>query len=166
MVQISGQWWLLDKTNGNGVGKPTSFLSQPIGSDGMPYGPRFTLLTSDQPWEMGMIEAPNLVQSPSTKRWWLVFSAGSFDPNDPTYQIYTTPCDGPEGPCHIGSVVKLVSRNAQGAAPGEQYAFRGPDGQAWIAYNPDGFFVQPTLRPLALVKLDFDDQGTPYVVTP
>ena len=53
MVQISGQWWLLDKTNGNGVGKPTTFLSQPIGPDGMPYGPRFTLLTSDQPGRWG-----------------------------------------------------------------------------------------------------------------
>ncbi len=166
LVESAGQWWLVDKTNGNGVGKPTTFLSQRIGPDGMPTGPTFTLLTSDQPWEQGMIEAPSLIQSPSRKQWWLVFSAGSFDPQNPTYQIYAIPCAGPEGPCRIADVVKLVGRSPQGAAPGEEYAFRGPDGQAWIAYNPDGFFVAPTLRPLALVKLDFDDLGTPYVMTP
>jgi hypothetical protein len=166
MARVSGQWWLLDKTNANAVGKPTTLLSQHIGPDGMPAGPRFTLLTSDQPWESGMIEAPSLVQNSTTGQWWLVFSAGSTDVNNPTYQIYTTPCDGAEGPCHIGRVVKLVSRNAQGGAPGEEYAFDDTDGQAWIAYNPGAFFAQPTDRPVALVKLDFDDRGEPYVVTP
>jgi hypothetical protein len=166
MVMISGRWWLLDKTNANAVGKPTTLYSQRIGPDGMPSGPRFTLLTSDQPWEMGLIEAPSLVQSPTTRQWWLVFSAGGADPSNPSYQIYTTPCNGPEGPCHIGSVVKLLSRNAQGMAPGEESAFDAADGQAWIAYNPGAFFAAPTNRPLALVKLDFDDQGEPYVVTP
>jgi hypothetical protein len=166
MALLSGQWWLLDKSNGNAVGKATKFFSQRIGPDGMPTGPRFTLLTSDQPWEAGMIEAPSLIQNPTTGQWWLVFSAGSVDVNNPTYQIYATPCDGAEGPCHIGRVVKLVSRNAQGAAPGEEYAFDATDGQAWIAYNPGSYFAQPTGRPLALVKLDFDDRGEPYVVTP
>ncbi|MGH9078974.1 MAG: family 43 glycosylhydrolase [Acidimicrobiales bacterium] len=166
IVMISGRWWLLDKTNGNAVDKPTIFYSQLIGPDGMPSGPRSTLLTSDQPWEMGMIEAPSFVQSPSTRHWWLVFSAGSIDLADPTYQIYATPCDGPEGPCHIAQVVKLVRPNAQGAAPGEEYAFDAVDGQAWIAYNPGGYFAAPVDRPLALVKLDFDDQGEPYAVAP
>jgi hypothetical protein len=166
MVEVAGQWWLLDKTNGNGVGKPTIFYSQRIGPDGFPFGPRFALLTSDQPWEMGMIEAPSLIQNPATGQWWIVFSAGSNDIKDPTYQIFTAPCDGAAGPCHIHSVVKLVSRNAQGAAPGEEYAFEAKGGQAWIAYNPGGYFAAPVLRPLALVKLDFDDLGTPYVVTP
>ncbi len=166
MVEVAGQWWLLDKTNGNGAGKPTTFYSQRVGPDGMPYGPQYMLLTSDQPWEQGMIEAPSLIRSPLTKQWWLVFSSGSSDYHSPTYQIFTTPCDGPAGPCHIQSVVKLVGSSPQGAAPGEEYAFRGPDGQAWIAYNPDGYFFPPATRPLALVKLDFDHHGTPYVVTP
>lgn len=166
MAHVSGQWWLLEKTNGNGVGKPTSFLSQRIGPDGMPTGPRVTILTSDQPWEQGMIEAPNLVSNPATGQWWLVFSAGSYDPADPTYQIYTVPCGGPQGPCHSDRVVRLIGPNAQGAAPGEQFTFDAVDGQAWIAYNPGAYFAPPINRPLALVKLDFDDGGTPYVVTP
>ncbi len=165
-VEVSGQWWLLEKSNGIAVGKPTTFSSQRIGPDGMPFGPRFTLLVSDQPWEVGQIEAPNLIQNPTTKQWWLVFSAGGIDLDNPSYQIYTTPCDGPQGPCHIGSVVNLVTRNAQGAAPGEEYAFDASDGQAWIAYNPGAYFAPPLNRPLALVKLDFDDRGVPFVVTP
>jgi hypothetical protein len=165
-VKVSGQWWLLEKSNGIAVGKATTFLSQRIGPDGIPFGPRFTLLVSDQPWEMGQIEAPSFIQNPTTKQWWLVFSAGGIDLDNPSYRIYTTPCDGPQGPCHIGSVVKLVSRNAQGMAPGEEYAFDASDGQAWIAYNPGAYFAPPQNRPLALVKLDFNDQGGPYVVTP
>jgi hypothetical protein len=166
MVRVNGEWWLLCKTDGDAVGQPTTFLSQRIGRDGLPYGPRFTLLTADQGWESGTIEAPNLIQNPGTGQWWLVFSAGNFDPGRPTYGIVTAPCDGPQGPCHIESVIHLVSRNFQGAAPGEEYAFVDPTGQIWIAYNPGGPFDPPNLRPLALVKLEFDTQGQPYVVTP
>ncbi len=166
LVQVSGQWWLLYKTNANAVNEPTTFLSQRIGPDGLPYGPRLTLLTSDQPWEHGMIEAPSLVRNPVSGQWWLVFSAGDSDPANPSYQMYTAPCDGPAGPCEIRKVVNLVRPNAQGGAPGEENAFVDADGQAWIAYNPGAFFAPPTDRPLALVKLDFDDQGAPYVVTP
>lgn len=166
MVRIAGHWWLLDKTNANAVHRPTTFFSQRIGPDGMPEGARLTLLTSDQPWESGMIEAPSFVQAPGTGQWWLVFSAGGGDPGAPTYQVYAVPCDGAQGPCRIGEVVKLLSTNSQGLAPGEEYAFDAVDGQAWIAYNPGAFFAAPTNRPLALVKLDFDDQGSPYVVTP
>jgi Glycosyl hydrolases family 43 len=165
---INGEWWLLYKTNANNpmVHQPTTLYSQRIGTDGMPYGPRFVLLTSTQPWEGGLVEAPKFVQNPKSKQWWLVFSSGSFDQHNPTYQIYTTPCDGPEGPCHIGGVVLLVHKNRQGSAPGEEDAFVALDGQIWIAYNPAGPFLQPDIRPLALVKLDFDEQGEPFVVTP
>jgi arabinan endo-1,5-alpha-L-arabinosidase len=165
---IDGQWWFMYKTNANNpmVHQPTTIFSQRIGADGMPYGPRVALLTSTQPWEGGLVESPNFVQDPGSKQWWLVFSSGRFDKSDPTYQIYTVPCDGPAGPCHIDRVVLLVRKNAQGLAPGEQFAFTAPDGQAWVAYNPDGPFLPPGIRPLALVKLDWDAQGEPYVVTP
>ncbi len=166
MVKVSGQWWLLDKTNANAVHQPTTFFSQRIGADGMPEGPRLTLLSSDQPWESGMIEAPNLIQAPRTGQWWLIFSAGGLDPNAPTYQVYAAPCQGVQGSCRSSDAVRLLARNAQGLAPGEEYAFDAVGGQAWIAYNPGAYFAAPINRPLALVKLDFDDQGSPYVVTP
>ena len=37
-------------------------------------------------------------------------------------------------------------------------------GQRWLAYNPDGPDVPD--RPLALVELNFDTRGVPYVSTP
>lgn len=166
MALVAGQWWLLDKTNGNAVGKPTTFFAQRLARDGLPAGPRTALLTSDQPWEQGMIEAPNLIRNPANGQWWLIFSAGSVDPANPTYQIYAVPCDGPTGPCLIGNVVDLVSHNAQGVAPGEEFAFDDASGQGWMAYNPGAYFADPPSRPLALVKLDFGGQGEPYVVTP
>jgi Glycosyl hydrolases family 43 len=166
MVSASGHWWLLYKTNANAVGRPPTFYSQLIGPDGMPRGPRFVLLTGDQAWEMGMIEAQNLIQDRATGQWWVTFSAGRTEGTDPSYQMYAAPCNGPAGPCYIQGAVRLIGRNAQGAAPGEGYTFDTPDGQAWIAYNPGGYFTAPINRPLALVKLDFDDEGEPYVVTP
>ena len=62
--------------------------------------------------------------------------------------------------------MQLIGGSAQGIAPGEGNTFVDATGQAWIAYNPDAYFPSPAIRPLALVKLDFDDEGEPYVVTP
>jgi hypothetical protein len=166
MVNVAGQWWLLDKTNANGVGRPTTFFSQRLGPDGLPSGARFTLLTSDQPWEAGMIEAPSMVKDPSGNQWWIVFSAGRTTPNNPTYQIYIAPCDGVEGPCHAQRAAKLIGPNTQGAAPGEENVFVAADGQLWIAYNPNGFFIASSDRPLALVRLEFDRLGEPFVASP
>jgi hypothetical protein len=167
MVRVGSQWWLLDKTNANAVAKPSTINSQEIGPDGMPFGPRYTLLTSDLPWENGLVEAPNLVSNPATNQWWLVFSAGNYDTaTSPTYRISAAPCDGPSGPCHESRIRYLVVGNAQGVTPGEQTAFVGADGQRWISYNPAGFWADPVHRPAALVGLDFDINGVPYVFTP
>ena len=62
--KVGNQWWLVDKTNANSVGRPTVFYSQQIGSDGELTGPRYGILTSDLPWEEGLIEAPNFVENP------------------------------------------------------------------------------------------------------
>jgi hypothetical protein len=167
MVEVGGQWWLLDKTNANGVNEPTTIYSQQIGPDGLPSGPRYALVTSDLPWESGLVEAPNLISNPSTKQWWLVFSAGNFNAAiDPTYKIVAAPCDGPSGPCHESGIRSLVVGNAQGVTPGEQDAFVGADGQRWLAYNPGGPWGAPLQRPMALVSLNFDTNGVPYVFTP
>ncbi len=161
--EVGDQWWVVDKTNANSVGRSTTFYTQRIGRNGELAGPRYAILASDLPWEEGMIEAPNFVQGPN-RRWWLIFSGGWFGPTDPTYRIAAVPCAGPKGGCDESRLTFLVDANQQGYAPGEQDAFADQNGQWWLAYNPSG--PAALSRPLALVKLNFDARGIPYVSTP
>jgi hypothetical protein len=164
--KVGNQWWLVDKTNANPLGLPTVLYSQRIGTNGELSGPRYPILTSDLPWEDGLVEAPNFVESPE-HQWWLVFSGGNRDLTGPlptTYRIAAVPCRGPEGGCDESELTVLVEGNQQGAAPGEQEAFQDQSGQWWLAYNPDG--PSSPNRPLALTELNFDAAGIPYVSRP
>ena len=160
-----GTWWLTWKYNGNVSGQPTALLSMQLGSNGEPVGPVHTLLTSDQPWEAGMLEAPSFVEDQVTGTWWLTFSAGDFGTPD-TYQIAAVPCASLGGPCDDADPVHLVSTNSQGPGPGEQSTFTEFNGDMWMVYNPNGPFVDPSDRPLAVVRLGFDAAGNPYVGSP
>jgi hypothetical protein len=164
--KIGNQWWLVDKSNGNPEGLPCTFYTQRIGPDGEVTGPRYPILTTDLPWESGLIEAPNFVESPE-HQWWLIFSAGSpYLTGGPPlgYRIAAVPCQGPEGRCDESGLTILVQGNQQSAGPGEQTPFLDRHGQWWLAYNPDG--PLSTIRPLLLAKLNFDGAGIPYVSKP
>lgn len=166
MSEEDGSWYLVYKINGNTFGLPTEAVAVKIGPAGLPVGPEHLLLKSTRSWEKGMVEAPRMIQNQSTGRWWLVFSTGSFSDTDPSYEIEAVPCKALTGPCDIDRVVALVQTNKQGAGPGEESVSLDQYGQLWMPYNPEGPFHHPALRPLALVKLDFNVQGEPYVVSP
>jgi hypothetical protein len=166
MSDNDGTWFLTYKINGNTFGKPTQFVAVRLAPNGLPVGPHHVVLVSDQAWEDGMIEAPSMVQNQSSGRWWVVFSTGNFSDIDPTYEIVAAPCKGVAGPCNINQVVDLVSTNEQGKGPGEESVSIDRYGQAWMPYNPSGPFHDPYLRVLAQVKLEFNLEGLPYVVTP
>ncbi len=160
-----GTWWLSWKYNANVTGKSTALLSSQLAADGEPTGPVTTLVTSDQAWEVGMVEAPSFVQDEVTGTWWLTLSGGDFGtPN--SYQIAAIPCASLAGPCYDAYTVHLVSTNSQGVGPGEQSVFTEPDGAMWILYNPSGPFVDPGLRPLAVVRLGFTLAGLPFIGDP
>jgi hypothetical protein len=172
----SGQWWLLFKQDRNQLSLPTTIDSVRLGVDGLPTGPMHVLLTADQPWQHGLIEAPGMIQDPVTKRWWVTFSAGKFSGGDRSdvyqpgestnYQIVAAPCRGPGGPCTMSDLVHLVSSNQQGTGPGEQSVFVDADGVTWMAYNPIAPFLAPAHRPMALVRIGFTSRGVPYAARP
>jgi arabinan endo-1,5-alpha-L-arabinosidase len=166
MTEDDGTWYLIYKINGNTFGKPTEAIAEKIGPTGLPIGPEHLLLESGLSWEAGMVEAPRMIQNQSNGRWWLVFSTGSFSNLDPSYEIEAVPCHSITGPCYIDQVVALVATNVQGHGPGEESLSTDQYGQTWMPYNPEGPFRDSALRPLAQVKLDFNLQGEPYVVTP
>jgi hypothetical protein len=158
----AGTWWLSFKPNLNVYGVRTRLDSVQLDADGLPTGPVRTLIEASEPWMHDMIESPSFVKDPERNQWWLFFSAGFFAGETPNYRIAGVPCDEPRGPCSVQGLVTLVVTNNQGTGPGELSAFTDRDGAIWMSYNPAAPFV-PTVRPLAVVRLAFDDAGVPYV---
>lgn len=162
----AGDWWLIFKVNRNVIGLRTGLGSMRIGADGLPTGAVHPLLEADQPWQHDLIESPGFIQDPVTKRWWLTYSGGKFAGETTNYGVAAVPCVGPGGPCFGQFLVPLVATNLQGAGPGEQSVFIDTRGGTWMAYNPIAPFVAPDNRPLALVRIGFDERGIPYVAAP
>ena len=95
----AGRLWLLWKSDDNAQWTPTTrttLYTQRLSADGLHLvGRRFVLLRADEPWEKGIIEAPDMVFAGG--RYWLFFSGNWF--NEPHYGIGLAQCAGPAGPC-------------------------------------------------------------------
>lgn len=161
----SGRLWLLWKSDDNArwtASTRTVIYSQQLSADGLRLvGKRHALLSADQSWENGIIEAPDLVFAAG--RYWLFFSGNWF--NEPHYGIGLAQCAGPAGPCRPSTAGPWLSSNAQGKGPGEETLFY--DGARWwLLYAPSAVRYQTyTNRPAALARLLFTRKG-PKVVRP
>lgn len=161
----AGRLWLLWKSDDNAQWTPTTrttLYTQRLSSDGLHLvGRRFVLLRADQPWEKGIIEAPDMVFAGG--RYWLFFSGNWF--NEPHYAIGLAQCAGPAGPCRPSTTGPWLASNAQGKGPGEETVFY--DGSRWwLLYAPSAVDFQTyTNRPAALARLVFAAKG-PRVVRP
>ncbi|MEY2420412.1 MAG: hypothetical protein QOI95_479 [Acidimicrobiaceae bacterium] len=161
----TGAWWLAFKPNRNVYARRTRIDVVRLDPHGLPTGAVISLIEADEPWMHDLMESPSFVMDPVAKRWWLVFSAGYFSGDATNYRIAAVPCAGPGGPCSSQEIVTLVASNDQGTGPGEQSLFTDVDGSIWMAYNPIAPFI-PSGRPLALVRLAFDEAGLPYAARP
>lgn len=126
--------WKSDNNSTPGDGVPIIW-AQALSNDGRQLvGQPRKIFTADEPWQQGLVEAPQLVRSP-TGGTWLFYSggAGFFTTN---YGMGAAFCAGPFGPCVDQSPQPLVTTNAQGTAPGEETAFIAHDGSLWLLYNP------------------------------
>lgn len=163
----AGDWWLIYKVNRNVYGNRTGLAAMRLGADGLPTGAAQPLLEATEPWQHDLVEAPGFIRDPGTGKWWLTYSGGKIEPDGSTnYQVSAVPCAGPAGPCFAQFRVSLLKTNKQGAGPGEQSTFVDTEGNTWMSYNPVAPFVAPDSRPLALVRVAFDDKGVPYVARP
>jgi hypothetical protein len=160
-----GAWWMLFKVDGNEIAATTSIVTVRLDGAGHPVGQPKILLSSDQPWEGGLIESPAMVKDVKRNQWWLLFSAGNFSGPDTNYQIAATRCAGPAGPCS-DQPGPLLQSNFQGLGPGEEGVFVDPAGTIWMTYGPWAPFVKDKPRPLVLVKIGFFSNGLLYPGTP
>ena len=157
-------WYVVWKSDNNNLKpiRPNLIWSAPLADDGLSLaGAPQVIFRSDLAWQAPILEAPQMVRSPSGELW-LFYSAGQGFYTAP-YSIGVASCPGPIGPCHDVSDGPLVASNDQGAGPGEETVFVAPDGSYWLLYNPwhTGLPFE-LMRPAEGVRIGWNAQG-PYV---
>jgi hypothetical protein len=151
--------WKSDNNSTPGTGTPTIW-AQPISSDGRTLlGAAVQIYVPDQPWESSLIEAPQMALSP-TSTVWLFFSAG-VGYFSASYAMGAVKCVGPLGPCTDQNPGPLLGSNDQGAGPGEETYFVGPDSSDWLLYSPVHTGVE-VARPVEAARIGWNQAG-PYV---
>ena len=157
-------WYLLWKSDNNSLTpiRPTLIWSAPLSNDGLTVrGRAAVIFAPDESWQLPVLEAPQMVRSPYGGEW-LFYSAGKgFFAG--RYAIGVAKCSGPMGLCHDLTNVPLVATNAQGAGPGEETVFVGPDHSYWLLYNPwHTGILFGLMRPAEGVRIGWTPEG-PYV---
>ena len=123
-VAPDGQEWLYWKNDGNAVAMgrsvSTHIYAQRLATDGQTLiGSTSVLLTSDLPWEEGLIEAPDMVHVGN--RYLLFFAGNSSD--GAANGIGLALCKEPGGPCSSPYSGPWFGSNLQGAGPGEETVY-------------------------------------------
>jgi beta-xylosidase len=151
-VDASGTPYLQWKSNG-GAGHPATIWSQQLTASGTGFatGTPAELLTADQPWEAGVIEAPDLVFSAG--RYFLFYSGNNW--NGANYAVGVATCRGPEGPCTDLTSQPILSSGPGMAGPGGESVFFDASGTPWIAFHAwvPGAVGYPNSRALYLRPL-------------
>jgi hypothetical protein len=167
----SGHTWLIWKSDGNHLNPPMSTIiwSVPLGAGFLPASSSpMMLLANDAPWQSGIVEGPDMVQTPTTGNAsnTTLFYSGS-DEGAATYAIGWAGCpSGPGGSCtDMSGAGPLLATSPGMSGPGgpEVYTLPGSPGQtvmafaAWqgstIGYLSCGF------RPMYLADLSFQANG-------
>jgi beta-xylosidase len=89
------------------------------------------LLTPDEGWEGGTVEAPDLVLV--NGHYFLFFSGNDW--NSANYAVGVAGCAGPLGPCTDASPNPILSSGPQTAGPGGEAFFVDAKGNFWMAFH-------------------------------
>jgi len=156
----SGHLWMIWKSDNNAdVNAPshTFIYSQRLAPNGLSLiGPRYRLLTADQPWEGRIVEAPQMVHAGGA--YWLFFSGNWF--NSSWYAIGVAKCAGLTGPCYQPFSRPLIHSDREGQGPGEASLFHA-NGSWWIVYAPWSVNFHRK-RPVAILQVHFAPWGPSF----
>jgi hypothetical protein len=159
----SGQLWLIWKSDNNADVNGTShtfIYAQQLAPNGLSFiGPRYRILTANQPWEGRIVEAPQMVHTDGA--YWLFYSGNWFNQSD--YAIGVAECFALTGPCFKPFDRPLVKSGPLGPGPGEESLFRA-NGSWWMVYGPWDVNYRRR-RPVAILQVHFGPWG-PYFTTP
>ncbi len=165
-VDANGTMYLQWKSVGAG-GQPATIWSEELDATGTGFagGPSATptaLITADQAWEAGVVEAPDLVTDAG--RYFLFYSGNNWDSAD--YGVGVATCTGPLGPCTDSSSQPILAGGPGMEGPGGASIFADASGTAWIAFDAylPGAVGFPHSRDLYLRRIDLT--GSLPVVEP
>jgi hypothetical protein len=128
-----GHLALVWKNDGNCCGLPTRIWEQDLSGDGLRLvGPARPLLSADQAWEHGNIEAPALMPA-AGHGWWLFFSGGDW--RTPDYATGIAFCDTLHGPCRQALDRPFLSTSPDVRTPGGLETFHDGAGRTWAAFS-------------------------------
>ncbi|HEX4127654.1 MAG TPA: glycoside hydrolase family 43 protein [Acidimicrobiales bacterium] len=152
-IDTNGTPYLVWKSGGPGSSKIWSQQLAPSGTSFVPGTNPSPLLTPDQPWESGTVEAPDLV---STGGVYSLFFSGN-DWNSANYAVGVATCTGPLGPCRDATPSPILSSGDGVAGPGGESVFADTSGNYWIAFHAwvPGAVGFPNSRDLYLRRLTF-----------
>jgi hypothetical protein len=129
----SGALHLLWKNDGNCCGLPTSLWEQAMSPDGMHLlGTPHRLLSADQAWQQGNIEAPAMTRA-AGHGWWLFYSGGSWRTAD--YATGVAYCAKVEGPCREVMAGPFLASTTNLRTPGGLDFFHDGQGRVWVAFT-------------------------------
>ena len=151
-VDSDGTPYLLWKSGGPGTSRIWSQQLDPSGKSFVSGSTPTNILSPDQGWEAGTVEAPDLVDANGR---YLLFSSGN-DWNTASYAVGVATCAAPLGPCTDTSPNPILSTGDGMAGPGGESIFQDGRGTYWIAFaawNP-GAVGFPNSRALYIRSLD------------
>ena len=128
----AGMKWLLYKNDGNCCGLPTTLHAVPLTRDATAQeGPAVDLISADQPWEAGLVEAPSMAKVGD--RWLLLYSANRWDSAD--YSVGAAWCDSPAGPCQKQAGPAMTSGSHVDGPGGVEFVATSRQGRPTVTFH-------------------------------
>jgi hypothetical protein len=132
VVAPDGSRYLLWKSDGNATGAGTHLWGQRLTADGRGLlGDPARLLSADQRWEGGVVEAPSMALVGG--RWVLLYAGNRWETAD--YATGQATCAGPLGPCRKLADPVVLRSGAGLAGPGGAELFRDAGGGLHVAFH-------------------------------
>jgi beta-xylosidase len=129
-VDTNGTPYLLWKSGGPGTSKLWSEQLDPTGKSFVSGSTPTNILSPDQGWEAGTVEAPDLVDS--NGRYLLFYSGNAW--GTANYAVGVATCATPLGPCTDTAPTPILSSGNGMAGPGGESIFQDGQGNEWIAF--------------------------------
>jgi hypothetical protein len=164
-VDPGGGATLIWKSDGNRIGLTSSIWSEPLSPDLLSAtGSPTLLLSSDQAWQGGIIEGPDMVDEGGTD---YLFYAGSAYASS-SYAIgYAVCAGGPAAPCTDGGANPILTTGGGLSGPGGPSDFLSPSGQVELAFSAwQGStigYMQCGIRPMYVAALTIGPGGVPAI---
>jgi hypothetical protein len=151
-IDTNGNAYLVWKSGGPGSSKIWGEQLAPTGTAFTTGASPVTMLTPDQTWEAGTIEAPDMVVSGG--RYLLFYSGNDWD--SANYAVGVATCTSPLGPCGDVTQSPILASGPGVAGPGGESVFSDTAGAYWIAFHAwvPGAVGFPNSRDLYLRRLN------------